>query len=110
MKPRAVKLKACIWSQIQNYEELPQLITSFRASHARVFRSMDVFVCAHEIPSIGTLTEVKTKAQVWLEIDSYFDELMRIATKKDLVISADTMNQYVFHLASLKTMMHMLSD
>ena len=31
MKPGAVDLKARIWSQIQNYEELPQLITSIQA-------------------------------------------------------------------------------
>ena len=70
MKPRAVELKACIRSQIQNYEELPQLITSFQASHAWVFKSMDVVVHTHVIPSIGTLTEAKTKAQVRLELDS----------------------------------------
>lgn len=64
MEPRAVELKAHIRSQIQNYEELPQLITSLQASHARVFKSMDVVVRAHAIPSIGTLTQAKTKAQV----------------------------------------------
>ena len=34
MKPKAVELKACIGSQMQNYEELPQLITILQASHA----------------------------------------------------------------------------
>ena len=38
------------------YEDLPQLITSLQASHARVFRSMDVVVHAHAIPYFGTLT------------------------------------------------------
>lgn len=33
---------------------------------------------AHVIRSIGTLTLVKTKAQVQLELVSYFDELMHI--------------------------------
>lgn len=56
MKPMEVELKACIWSQTQNYEELQQLITSLQASHARVFRSMDVVVYKHAIPSIGKLT------------------------------------------------------
>jgi len=64
MNPIVVELKACIQSQIQNYEELLQLITSLQASHACVFKSMDVILCAHVIPSIRTLTEVKTKAQV----------------------------------------------
>lgn len=64
INPRAVKLKACTWSKIRNYEDLPQLITSLQTSHAHVFWSMDVIVCAHAIPSIGTLIEAKTKAQV----------------------------------------------
>ena len=34
MKPKVVKLKAHIRSQIWNYEYLPQLITSLQASHA----------------------------------------------------------------------------
>ena len=84
MKPRAVELKACIWSQIRNYEELPKLITSLHASHARVFRIMDVVMRAHVITSIGTLTQVKKKAQVQLELDSVFDDLMHIATSADL--------------------------
>ena len=71
---------------------------------------MDVVVYAHAIPSIRTLTEAKKKAQVLLELDSYFDELMCIATSPDFVISANTMHQYVFGSVALKTMMHMLSD
>lgn len=64
MNPMAVELKAHFQSQIQNYEELPQLITSLQASHAWVFRSMDVVVHTHAIPSIGTLTKAKTKSEV----------------------------------------------
>ena len=71
---------------------------------------MDVVVHAHTIPSIGTLTQAKTKAQVQLELDSYFDELMYIATSPDLPISTDTMHKYVASPDTLKTMMHMLSD
>jgi len=80
------------------------------ASHAHVFKSMDVIVCMHAILSIGTLTEVETKNQVWLELGIYFDELMRIANIIDLEISRNTMHQYVVGLATLKTMIHMLSD
>lgn len=108
IKPRVVDQNAHIQSQIWNYEELPQLITSLQGSHARVFRSMNVVVSAHSIPSIGTLTKAKTKAQVWLELDSYFDELMCITTSANLAISADTMHQYVTRSASLKTMLCML--
>jgi len=110
MNPKSVELKACIWSQISNYEELLQPITSLQASHAWVFKRMDVVVHEHAIPSIGTLTEVKKKNQVWLEMDTYFDELMCIAIKIDLVINTDTMHQYVAGLATLKMMMHMISD
>ena len=110
MKPRAVELKAHIQSQIYNYEELSQLITSLHDSHACVFKSMDVVMRAHVIPSIGTLTQVKTNKQVWLELDLYFNELMHTATSPDLPISADIMHKYVVGLTALKTMKHMLSD
>lgn len=86
MKPKAFTLKIRVWSQIRNYEDLPHLITSLQASHAQVFRNMDVFVRTHAIPSIVTLNEAKTKAQVWLDLD----ELMHISTSADLVINADT--------------------
>ena len=71
---------------------------------------MYVVVHANVIPSIGTLTEANTKAQVRLELDSYFDELMRITTSSDLAVSVDTMHQYVVGPATLKIMMHMLLD
>jgi len=64
IKPKVVELKAWIRSQIQNYEELSQLITCLQASHAHVFKSVDVVVHAYAMPSIGTLTQVKKKAQV----------------------------------------------
>jgi len=109
MKPRMVEMKERIQSQ-KNYEDLLQLITNLQASHAWVFRTMDVIVCTHAIPYIGTLTDTKIKAQVRLELDSYFDELMRITTRADLVISENTMHQYVSSSTALKTMMHMLLD
>ena len=71
---------------------------------------MDVVVHTHAIPSIGTLTQAKTKAKVRLELDSYFDELMHISTSPDLPISANIMHKYVVGLTALKTMMCMLSD
>ena len=64
----------------------------------------------HVMPSIDILTEVKTKNQVRLELDMYFDQLMRIATNADLEISTYTIHQYVVGLIALKTMMRMLSD
>lgn len=110
MNPKVLELKACIWSQIWNYAELLQLIANLKASHARVFRSMDVIVSTHAIPSISTLTEAKSKKQVWLEMDMYFDELMSISTNADLEIIAENIHQYVDGPATLMTMMHMLSD
>ena len=71
---------------------------------------MDVIVRMHTIPSMSTLTEVKTKDQVQLELDMYFDELMHISTNTHLEISAYTMRQYVAGLTTHKTMMHMLLD
>lgn len=71
---------------------------------------MDVVVHTHEIPSLGTLTQVNTKKQVQLELDSYFNELMCISTSPNLPISANTMHKYVVGPATLKTMMRMISD
>lgn len=110
LRANAFKLKARICSKIQNYEELPHLITSIHTSHARVFKSMDVVVRTHAIPSIGTLTQAKINAHVWLELKSYFDDLMCITTSPDLPISADIMHKYVVGPTTLKTMMHILSD
>jgi len=70
---------------------------------------MDVVVHAHAIPSIRTLSQAKTKAQVRLEINSYFDESMHIVTNLDLSINTNTMHKYVIGLVALKTMMYMLS-
>jgi len=64
MRAIAVELQARIWSQISNYDELQQLITSIHASHACVLKSTDVVVHTHAIPSLGTLTQAKTKKQV----------------------------------------------
>ena len=50
------------------------------------------------------------KGQVRQELDSYFEELMRISTIAGLEISVDTMHQYVAGSIALKTMMCMLSD
>ena len=77
-----------------------------QASHAWVFRSIDAFVHAHVIPSIGTLTQAKIKAHVRLVLDSYLDDLMCIATNVELVISENTMHQYVVGMSALKKMMH----
>lgn len=106
----AVEMQARIWSQIQNYEDLPQLITGIHVSHARVFKSMQVVVHTHPIPSLGTLTQVKTKKQVQQELDSYFDKLMRIATNPDFPISVDIMRNYVVGPAKFKTVMHIILD
>ena len=50
----------------------------------------------------------KDKNQVQLELKTYFDKLMHIFPSTHWKISADTMHQYVFDLATLKTMMCVL--
>ena len=71
---------------------------------------MDVVVHTHAIASIGTLTQAKTNEQVQLELYSYFDKLMCIATSLDLPISPNIMNKYVVGPTVLKIMMCMLTD
>ena len=71
---------------------------------------MYVIVCTHTIPYIGTLTKAKSKNQVRLELDMYFDELMHVATIADLENNTNTMHQYVVGSDAVKTMMHMLSN
>lgn len=44
---------------------------------------MYVIVRTHGVPSIDILTEAKSKNQVRLELDMYFDELMHVATSVD---------------------------
>lgn len=68
--------KACIRSQIQNYEELSPLITSIEALYAQLYKSLDVVVRKYGTPSIGRLTEAKEKNQFSLQFDAYFDQLM----------------------------------
>ena len=64
----------------------------------------------HAIPSLRTLTQAKTKKHVQQEIDSYFDELMHTATSPDFPISVDIICKYVASPATLKIMMHMLTN
>jgi len=85
-------------------------MTSIQASHAQVFKIMEVIVNTHLIPWLGTLTQAKTKKQFQQELDSYFDELMRTVTSPDMPISADDMRKYVVGSTILKTMIHMLMD
>ena len=71
---------------------------------------MDFIVHMHAIPSIGTLTEEKSKNQVRLELKLYFKQLMCIAASANLQMSVDIMHTYVAGLVALKTMIHMLHE
>jgi len=62
------------------------------------------------IPLIGILIEAKEKNQVRLELDTYFDHLMPMATNIYLQVSANNMKMYIFGLALLRTELHMLQD
>jgi len=94
-RANAVELQAHIRSQIWNYEDLPQLLTSIHASHAWVFKIRDVVVHIHAIPSLWTLTQVKAKKHIQQKIDSYFDDIIHTTTNPDLPIRADIMCKYV---------------
>jgi len=98
MKPQAEIDKQWILMLIQNYEQLPPLITSIEASYARLLKSMDVIVRTHKIPSIGTLTQAIKKNQVLLDVDRYIEQLMREAICDDLQLSTDaTVHQWSNH-------------
>ena len=71
---------------------------------------MHVIVRTHAIPPIWHTHQGKDEKQVSLELNMYFDKLMRMVTNTHLEISADTMHQYVCGPTTLKTMMHMLSN
>jgi len=76
MKLQAELDKAQIHMLIQNYEQLPPLITNIEASYSWLFKSLDVMVRTHKIPSIGSLVQTIKKNQVLLEVDKYMEQLM----------------------------------
>ena len=53
---------------------------------------------------------MKTKEQIQLELDSYFDELMHLATNPNFPISANIMHKYFVVPTMLKIMMCMILD
>lgn len=63
-KPQAKLDKANVWMLIQNYEQLSPFINNIQASYALLYKSLDVMVRTHMIPSIGSLTEAKHKNQL----------------------------------------------
>ena len=71
---------------------------------------MNFIVRTHVIPAIWHAHRGKDKKQVRLELNMYFDKLMYTVTITHLKINIDIVNQYVFHPATLKMMMHMLSN
>lgn len=108
MKPQVALDKACIQSLIQNYEELSPLITNVEASYACLFRSLDVVVRKYGAPLIRTLTKVKEKNQVRLDLNIYFDHLKIMTTIAYLQVSVDNMWMYIASFTFLKTNMCML--
>lgn len=76
---------------IWNYEQLPPLITSIKASYVQFFMSLDVMVSTHMMPSIVSLTQTITKNQLQLEADRYMEKLMWEATGDHLQLSAENM-------------------
>jgi len=69
MKLEAELDKTQIQMLFWNYEHLPPLITSIEDSYERFFKSLDLIVQMHKIPSIRTLTENRRENQVMLDVD-----------------------------------------
>jgi len=80
---------------IQNYKELPPLISNVEASYTWLFRSLDIVVRKYGTPSFGMLTEAKEKNQVKLELDAYFYHFILMGNNADLQVSADNMRIYI---------------
>ena len=110
MKPWAMLDKAQIQMQIQNYEQLPPLITNIKASYAWLFRSLDVIVRMKNIPSIGTLAQAMRKNQVMLKVDMYIEQLMHKAASDDLQLSTKNMQKYIGGPTTVKIVLHKLQD
>ena len=75
-----------------------------------MFKTLDVIVQTHKIPSIRTLTQAMRKNQVMLDVNKYIEQLMRKTTSDDLQLSAKNMQRYISGPATLKTVLHMLQD
>ena len=71
---------------------------------------MHVIVRTHEIPPIWHTHRGKDKKQVQLDLNMYFNKLMRTTTSTCLEINADTMHQHVVGPVVTKNTMHMLLD
>jgi len=71
---------------------------------------MHVIVCTHAIQLLQHTHQGKDKKQVHLEMNMYFDKLMRMTTNTHLKINIDTMHQCVFGSAAPKKSMRMLAD
>lgn len=84
------------------------LIINIEASYAWLFRSLDVIVQMHKIPSIETLTQAMRKNQVMLDVDKYIEKLMHVATSNDFHLIVENMQWYISDTATLKTILHML--
>ena len=64
MKLQAKLEKARIHMLIQNYKKLTPFITNIKASYAWFYKTLEVMVRTHRIPSIGSLNKANKKNQV----------------------------------------------
>ena len=74
------------------------------------FSNMHVIVHTHVIPHIWHTHRGEDKKQVQLELNMYFNKLMRMTTNTHLKISIDIMHQCVVGLVAPKKTMHMLAN
>lgn len=108
MKPQVELEKEKVWMLIQNYDHLTPSINNIHASYVQLYNSLDVMVRKNRIPSIGSLTDAKTKNQVSLDIDEYLEKLRREATKEELELNAHNMQKYISGPVKVNTMLLML--
>jgi len=110
MKPQVELEKEKVQMLLHNYEQLTSLIGNIQDSYVWLCNSLDVMVRTHMIPSIGSLTDAKTKNQVILEIDEYLTQLRREATIEDLELSAHNIQKYIDGINMVKNMFFMLHN
>lgn len=95
MNPQAQLEKERVLILIKNNKHLTSFIGSIQASYVWLYNSLDFLVKAHGIPSVGSLTKAKHRHQVSQEIEEYLEQLRQIATKEDLEMNRQTMQNYI---------------
>lgn len=110
MKPHAELEKSKIRMLVQNIKHIASFIGCVQASYVRLFSGLDVVVRTHQISLVGFLTKSKSKNQVWKEIKEYLEQLRHIATREDLELNKQNMQNFIGGPIQVKTMLFMLQN